>query len=136
MIDTTETTLITPMLGLTWRGIADTTLALEWAQGILPDAPDDLLFPADEPQMAFRVTHEALRQRLQLAAAATAFGYTAQLGWVARAEFLYEILDGVKTGLGYVHYEPPRDDDETSFLSGLDDHDRVFAKLRWDFSLR
>ena len=127
--------LITPMVGLTWRGIADTTIALEWTQSFFPDEPDDLLFPIDEPQTALRVTHEAMRQRLQLSAAATAFGYTAELGWVARAEALYEVFDGIKAGVGYVTFQPPSDDDDASLLTGLDDHDRVFAKLRWDFSL-
>ncbi len=136
IIEVDEASLLTPMVGLTWRGVADTAFAFEWSQGLFTDAPADLLFPTDEPQLALRVTHEALRQRLQLAAAASAFGYTAQLGWVARAEANYEVTDGVHAGIGYVTYQPPRDDEEVSFLTGLDEHDRLFVKLRWDFSLQ
>ncbi len=135
-VGTSDALVVTPMVGVTWRGIADTTLAFEWTQSFFPDAPEDLLFPADEPRAALRVSHDALRQRLQLSAAATSFGYTAQLGWVARAEALYEVFDGIRAGVGYVSYQPARDDDDASLLSGLDNHDRVFAKLRWDFSLR
>ncbi len=130
-----EAKLLTPMAGLTWRGIADTNIALEWSQAFFLDEPDDLLFPADEPQVALRFTHEALRQRLQLTAAATAFGYTAQLGWVGRAQATYELMDGVRATVGYVTYQTPRDDEDLSPLTGLDDHDRVFAQLRWDFAL-
>ncbi len=136
MLSAGEANVLTPMAGVTWRGLTDTDLALEWTQAFLLDAPDDLLFPADAPQLALRVTHEALRQRLRLAAAVSVVGYTAELGWFARAEANYEVFDGVRAGVGYVTYQPPPDDEELSFLSGLDNHDRVLAQLRWDFSLQ
>ena len=57
-------------------------------------------------------------------------GWTAKGGWLFRGEASYEILDGLKTGLGYVTYQPG---DDFGLFYGLHDHDRLFTWLRWDF---
>ncbi|MEZ4437293.1 MAG: hypothetical protein R3F65_33285, partial [bacterium] len=81
-----------------------------------------------------RFTRLALRQKLQLSAVATVFGLTAEHGWLLRAEAEHAFADGFSAGVGYVHYGTGRDGEFGPFY-GLDEHDRVFARLRWDFTL-
>ncbi|MCA9540079.1 MAG: hypothetical protein KC620_14375, partial [Myxococcales bacterium] len=135
-LDVQRGTLLTGMLGITYGGFADTQLTLEAQRGVFIDRPDDLLFPVDAPIFAARAMHRALRERLTLLGVATAIGLTAQYGWLARAEATYkleEFITGFQVTLGYVHYSPG-DPDEFSPFYGFDAHDRVFARLRWDFT--
>lgn len=134
LIGVAEASLLTGMVGVAWSGIADTTIAVEAQAGVFFDRPDDLLFPADTPTFALRLTRLALRQKLQLSAVATAFGLTAERGWLLRAEAEHAFADGFSAGLGYVHYGTGRDGEFGPFY-GLAEHDRVFARLRWDFTL-
>ncbi|MCB9529206.1 MAG: hypothetical protein H6703_02105 [Myxococcales bacterium] len=134
LIGVAEASLLTGMVGVAWSGIADTTIAVEAQAGLFFDRPDDLLFPADAPTFALRFTRLALRQKLQLSAVATVFGLTAEHGWLLRAEAEHAFADGFSAGVGYVHYGTGRDGEFGPFY-GLDEHDRVFARLRWDFTL-
>lgn len=118
------------MLGMTYSGLQDTRIVVELGKSWLVDDVQDPLFPLEEPTFAFRVSHLALRQDLELTAAATVLGWTADLGWVARAEASYRLGDGWRVGLGYITYQPG---DRVSFIWGLDRHDRLFASLRFDF---
>lgn len=126
-------TLLTGVLGVTYSGIADTTVGLEASQGHLVDDLDGLLFPVDAPSFALRILHNALRERLRLVAAASVIGLQAEHGWFARVEGTYELADALKATLGYVHYGPGADDELGPF-SAFTEHDRIFARLRWDFS--
>lgn len=132
VLDVAEVDTLTAMSGLAWSGVTDLTLAAEVQRGFGLDPPADLLVPLNLPVGALRLSYRALRDRLTLNAAATSLGLRAQYGWLARAEATYEILDGFKAGVGFVHYGPG---DEGKFgpFTGFDDHDRAFAKLRWDF---
>lgn len=134
LIGVTEASLLTGMVGVTYGGLADTTIALEAQAGVFFDRPDDLLFPVDVPTFAARFTRLAMREKLRLLATATAFGLTAERGWLLRAEADYAFADGFGAAIGYVHYGTGRDGEFGPFY-GLDDHDRVFARLRWDFTL-
>ncbi len=136
IIDSSEGSTISPMVGLTYTGIADTQIGVELVKPLFLDEPEGLLFPADEPSWGLRFSHEALRQKLRLIAGATAFGWTADLGWVARCEATYALADGFRVGLGYVTFQPPSDSEEFSLLTGLDEHDRAMAKIRYDFALQ
>jgi hypothetical protein len=60
------------------------------------------------------------------------FGVTDYRGLLARVELVYELMDALKLGAGYVTYQPHG---ELGPLFGFDDHDRAFVALRWDFQL-
>ncbi len=132
MLDVDEIDTVTAMMGATWRGVTDLTVGVEAQRGIVVDGPDDLLFPVDAPIGALRVSYVALRERLLLAGAVTAFGLSAQYGWLARGEATWELTQGLDVGVGYVHYGASEEGEFGPF-AGFDDHDRAFAKLRWDF---
>lgn len=124
--------LVGGMLGVTWQPVQEHQVALELAKSfVLEDVPD-LLFPIDEPQLALRSMHNFLRDDLTLSFALSLIGWTANQGWLGRAEISYVIEDGLKVGGGFITYQPTS---EFGQLSGLDTHDRFFAKLRWDFTL-
>ncbi len=125
--------LLTGVIGVTYSGVADTTLGLEASQAHLFDDIEGLLFPVDVPSFALRAMHTALRERLRLVAAASVIGLTAEYGWLARIEGTYELADALKATVGYVHYGAG-DPDELGPFSAFTEHDRVFARLRWDFS--
>ncbi len=120
------------MLGVTYSGFRDTRLFLEFKKSWLLDDVPDLLYPAEEPAIALRYTHNLLREDLTLELAATVFGWSANYGWLARATVEYIIVDGLKIGAGYITYQPGA---EFGLLAGADKHDRFSVKLRWDFTL-
>jgi hypothetical protein len=125
-----EATLVNSMVGVTWSGIQDLRIGLEVGKGWLVDGPDDLAMPLTDPLILLRASYQLMRERLQLSAAASMVGWTANGGWLFRGEAAYEILDGLKAGLGYVTYQPG---DEFGLFYGLNNHDRFFTWLRWDF---
>ncbi len=133
-LGTEEATTIDAMVGLTYTPFTDLMLGLEFSKSTFINEPDGLLFPADLPFTAFRLSYRLLKERLRLAAAFSMFGLTTadEIGFLARAEANYELRDGFKLGLGYVHYFPSED---LGPASGLGDHDQLFFKLRWDFTL-
>jgi hypothetical protein len=126
--------LLHTMLGLSWTGVTDLNVALEiWKPWLLDGPPRaDLFFEVDAPLFALRASYKTLKERLILSAAATMAGLTAQQGWLVRAEVQYEPVDALKLGLGFITFQPG---DEVGMLYGLDTHDRVFLKLRWDFQI-
>lgn len=144
-------TFLNLMAGLSYTGLENLNATFEFGQSLILDgAPSadggplsvdtgatvvvgrspQLIAAVDAPVLALRVSYSLFRQRLELSAVGTVLGWTAQFGWLARAEVSYQLLDGLKLGLGYITYQPGR---ETGPFSGLDRHDRLFAKLRWDF---
>ncbi len=134
VIGVDETTVFTGLIGLTYSGISETTLAVEMTKGLLLDEPQDLFFPLGAPAAALRISRTFLRETLRVDAAATALGWTAQYGWLARVETQYAVMDGLKLGAALVHYGAG-DDDEFGPFTGLDSHDQLLAKLRWDFTI-
>lgn len=126
--------LATGMLGITWTGVTDLNVAFEGQQSVFIDEPGDVLLPATEPILALRGQYQLLDQRLTISAAATMIGLTARYGGLARAEALYEFAQGWKAGAGYITYYTG-DDDVFGPFSAFDAHDRLFARLRWDFTV-
>lgn len=126
--------LATGMLGVTWTGISDLNLAFEGQQSVFIDGPADVLLPVTEPFLALRGNYLMLDQRLTLSAAATIIGWTARYGGLARAQATYELADGWKVGGGYIVYYTG-DDDVFGPFTAFDEHDRLFAQLRWDFTV-
>lgn len=129
------------MLGITYAGIEDGSIGFEVAQRWLPEGPDfapatpgvELLSPLEEPAFALRWMQNLLRERLRLTVVGTAFGLGEFLGWFARAEAGYEIVEALEVGLGYATYHPRGD--ALGPLLGFTTHDRAFTWLRWDFLL-
>ena len=121
------------MVGLTWRGIDDTTLAIEGSKSYLFDRPEVLLFPVDAPVLMLRAMHQAMREDLTLLVAASAMGWQAEFGWLVRAEASYKLAQALKVSLGYITYQPT---DEFGPFAGLSSHDRLFMRLRWDFAMK
>ena len=118
------------MLGGTWTAPGDVSVSAEVAKAHVLDAPAELLLPVEAPVVALRLMRTMLRERLRLMAVASMFGAPRRYGWLARAEASYELGDGLRAMVGYMHYGPG---DSFSPISGLDDHDRALLRLRWDF---
>lgn len=138
-LDLIRRTQLIGMLGATYQK-GDAQVGLEYQQAYVIDNPDDdpdspfqNFIPPTQPLIAFRYTQPFLREALRVTAAGFLFGVTEFLGLVVRAEFTYELTSGVHFGMGYVHYRPA--EDRIGPFYGLDEHDRVFASLRWDFLL-
>ena len=132
-----NTDLVTAMLGVTYTGVEGLNLGLEYQESVLlrPPAPETsqpLLTPIDTPMLAFRAVYTALDDKLTLSAVASMFGWQAEVGFLARAEVNYAVVDGLTLGLGFVTYQPGED---FGPFYGLDRHDRIFFRLRWDFTV-
>ncbi len=125
--------VISGMLGLTWRGIDDTTIAVEGSKSLLLDEPESMLFPVDAPVLMLRLMHQAMREDLTLLVAASTMGLKAEYGWLLRGEANYKLVEAVKLAVGYVTFQPT---EEFGPFAGLTSHDRLFVRLRWDFTAR
>jgi len=129
------------MLGFTYTGISDTDVVLEYEQHYVlenprrksADYPIRILYPVEQPQIALRFSHNALRERLNIDGLVLVFGIWDYTGWLGRLGFRYELQDAVRIGAGYMTYQPV---DATSTIYGFDDHDWVYAIFRWDFLLQ
>ncbi len=128
-----EANAISGMLGLSYSGIDDTTVALECGKTHLLDKVDGLFFPVDQPVLMLRAMHEAMRGKLRLLAAGSAMGLKAELGWLLRAQATYQPMDAFGATLGYITYQPT---EQLGPFAGLTEHDRLFFRLRWDFTAR
>lgn len=129
------------MLGLSYSGIEDTTLTLEYGQGLVLDNPEraagdprSLLMPVEAPALAARVTRSALRERLLITLTGMLQGFDPFVGAFGRAELDYELFEAFHAGLGYIAYFPSA----TQFgpLYGFERNDRLYATLRWHFVLQ
>jgi hypothetical protein len=107
-------------------------IAIEASKRWYLDRPDDLLLEHDHLYTMLRIRYTMLRERLTLSAVGVLMGAEMQLGWLGRFEGIYELMDGLKASIGYITYQPG---DDFGPLKGLDNHDRLFARLRWDFQL-
>ncbi|MCA9544011.1 MAG: hypothetical protein KC613_06455, partial [Myxococcales bacterium] len=126
-------TTLQAMASVGYTGIADLQIFVEVQKGFLLDGPDDVLLPVEAPIAAVRATYSLLRERLQLAAAATAIGWTAERGWLVRGQAQYQIGDGFSVSAGYISYQPGRSATDFGPFYGFEEHDRLFTQVRWDF---
>ncbi len=138
-----EVDTLTIVSGLTYSGFADTTLSVEYQRGFLiGDAPSEPFFiPPNLEIIAMRAQRNFWRERfsagLVLSMIAPQWASPSALhqperGGLVRADLSYRLLDQLKLGVGYVHYLTGE-----SFgpFFGLEEHDRLFAQLRWDFTI-
>ncbi len=132
-----RTDLFHTMLSASYSGVTDLNIGLEFMQPVMLRDPElapgqDLLLPVEAPALALRVMYTALNEKLNASAVATMFGWQAEVGFLARFELSYRFVDAVTLAAGFVTYHPG---DEFGPFYGLDRHDRLFIKLRWDFTI-
>jgi len=128
------------LLGLTYSGITDTRIWLEYAQRLVLDNPErdpnpreQLFSPVEAPALALRVRRTLLRERLLLTLVGTWVGVDPFVGAFARAELEYELREALHVGLGYAAYFPSAT--ERGAFYGFERNDRLYTELRWDFVL-
>ena len=121
-----------PMLGVTYSGLSQHTLGVEIQRPLLLTTLTDALYPVEMGVVSGRVVGNYLRERLRVVFVLTAFGLQENFGQLLRSEASYEIRDGFRTSLAYVHYRPPSSD-VLGPLSGMGEHDQVLLVARWDF---
>lgn len=131
-VDSDRAYLVNTMAGVTFTGIRDLRLSLEFLKPwVLNDRDDWLLIP-DRPVFAARASYTLFRERLQLSAVASFTGFQLEQGWFLRGEGTFTIRDGLKINAGYVTYQPGS---EFGAFYGLNTHDRFYFGLRWDFTI-
>jgi hypothetical protein len=121
------------MLGIGYNGFEETTIDLEYGQSWLHNDIENIVYPADIPALALRLSRTLLREDLRINLALSALGLELEQGWLGRFDFSYTLDDGMKAGIGGITYQPGST--ERSPLAGLTSHDQIFATFRWDFIL-
>lgn len=129
------TDVVTLMGHVTYSGIADHSFTLELQKAFALQMPQNVAIDPGAPVMAIRTSHNFLRNDLSLNFLVTLFGWTANQGLFSRAELGYDWMAGFNTSLGYIFYLPSESSSELGPLSGYDYHDRIFFRLRFDFSI-
>jgi len=132
-----ETDLLTTMLSVSYSGIDDLNLGVEFQKPIMLRDPaaaegQELLIPIEAPAFAVRAIYTGLDEKLNISAVATWFGWEAEVGLIARAEVSYKFVDALTLGLSFITYHPG---DDFGPFYGLDRHDRINLNLRWDFTI-
>ncbi len=125
-------TLLDGMLSWTYSGFSNTFIFLEFQQRFLLTELPKTLFSTKMPAVALRSRHTFLREDLELHLALSGIGWNFEGGWLARLELRFRAIDHLWASIGLTSYHPGR---ELSPLSGLNQHDRFFARFRYDFSL-
>ena len=118
-------------LSVTYTGLSDTTLALEYSQGSTLGESYEFFVPPTMPIFSARASRKLLRERLTLNALALTFDSLSR-GGLARVDALYTLTDQLKLSVGVIEYFAG---DDFGPFYGLDEHARVFGQLRWDFTL-
>ncbi|NRA35472.1 MAG: hypothetical protein HRU17_19255 [Polyangiaceae bacterium] len=126
-------TIVKSMLGYTYSGFSDVMLSAELTQNFIPEGTSEpTLFELRQPAVAVQYHQFFLRERLEVTAVGSVLAGL-DSGWLARADVSYELADAWSVGGGYVTFQPGN---RLSGLNGFTTHDRVFAKLRYDFALQ
>ena len=128
-----KTDLIQTMAGLSWTPEPEIQLGLEVLKPFRTETIENLLFDIDEPTVALRFSWRGLKDRLTIAGGASVLGLQAEQGWLVGLDTSYEVVQSFFVALGYTTLHPG---DDFGFLSGLDTHDQLTARLRYDFTLR
>lgn len=127
-----RTDLIQTMAGLSWTPEPELQLALEVLKPFRTETVENLLFDVDEPTLALRFSWRGLNDRLTVGGGASALGLQAEQGWLVGVDASYEAVQSFFCALGYTTIHPG---ENFGFLSGLDSHDQLTARLRYDFTL-
>ena len=142
-LDVANIDILTHVFGVTYSGLADTNLSIEYQGGQLLGSNKDLAFfvPPNLDILAMRASHTFGRERFSASAVLSMlvpqWSNPSQLhkperGGLFRLDVSYRVLDQLKASLGYIHYLTG---EEFGPFYGLEEHDRLFAQLRWDFTV-
>ena len=142
-LKTADVDTLTSVFGLTYSGFSDTNLSVEYQRGFLLSEEPSLSFfvPPTLDIVALRASRTFWRERFNASAIASMIVprwtepsrfHDPKRGGLLRLDLSYRILDQLKLGVGYVHYMTG---DEFGPFFGLEEHDRLFAQLRWDFTI-
>ena len=134
---------LTSVIGLSYSGFTDTMLSIDYQKGFLVgEEPDKPFFvPPTLDILALRATRTFWRERFSTGVVASFIvpqwstpskWLQPKRGGLIRADLSYRLLDQLKASLGYVHYLTG---EAFGPFYGLDEHDRLFMSLRWDFTV-
>ena len=142
-LEVEEVDTLTGGLSLTYSGISDTTIAAEYQRSALlsedPDQP--FFFPPNIDIIALRANSTLFRERVTVSGVISLIAprwseasalHRPERGGILRFDASYRLRDDLKLALGYIHY---MSGDDFGPFYGLEEHDRVFTQLRWDFIL-
>ena len=122
------------MAGVTYTGISNASVSLEYAGRYVFNNPARLLRPS-LADLGLLYRHDLFDERIRLTMAAGTFGlFYHYQGMFGRLEVDYAFDNGLRTGIGYVTYQP-YGDDQLAALTGFNRNDRAYVTLRWDFML-
>jgi len=127
-----RTDLIQTMAGLSWTPEPEVQVGLEVLKPFRTETVEDLLFDIDAPTVALRFSWRGLKERLTVAGGLSVLGFQAEQGWLVGLDATYEAVQSLFVSLGYTTIHPG---DDFGFLSGLDSHDQLTVRLRYDFTL-
>ena len=118
--------------GLGWTPEPEIQVGFEVVKPFKTEQIDNLLFDIDAPTLALRFSWRGLNERLTVAGGGSVLGLQAEQGWLVGLDANYEAVQSFYVGLGYMTIHPG---DDFGFLSGLDTHDQLTARLRYDFTI-
>ncbi|MEC9072276.1 MAG: hypothetical protein VX938_07860, partial [Myxococcota bacterium] len=132
-IDSAKANRVITLVGATWTPYQELSLGFEMTKSwFLVDEPEGLLVNLNYPNVLLRLRWTALRERLSVNAALGPPGPKLAHGWLARVDVGYELVQGLALTVGGITYN---EGNELSPVSGLTSHDRIFLRVRWDFTL-
>ena len=117
---------IDTLLGVEYKGIADTTLSYDIANKHM--TKKSKFFEQNSYQHAFRATRDFLNATLHANYLIALFGEKMDKGGFQRAWFKYDIADGISTNFGIVDYIGG-----TKLFDAIDDNDMLFADISYSF---
>ena len=135
MIETDTVNRFVPLLQVGYALTPSQQISAEGMRPIPFTEVNNALYPLDLPIFSVRWTQQLLRERLTLVAVATGFGFAAEYGGLARVEAAYELRDGLRSSVAFVHYHPGRAENFGP-LYGLDRHDQILFQLKWSGQTR
>jgi hypothetical protein len=130
---TTEKSRIDALIGIEYFGIANTSFSVEVAHQYIPDfesaiqPPPPALEEKNNTGIAFRATHSALNDRLDLTA--VIFGNFGEAGGGARFDGEYDLRDALVLSGGVLFFE---EGDHIPFDT-YHQNDRLFAEIKYSF---
>ena len=118
---------IDTLLGLEYKGIADTTLSYDIANKHM--TKKSKFFEQDSYQHALRITSDFHNATLHANYLIALFGKKLDDGGFQRAWFKYDIADGVSTNFGLVDYIGG-----SKLFDAIDDNDMLFVDISYSFN--
>jgi hypothetical protein len=120
------------MTSVSYGGIDSLNITLEIWKPFALNPLDNLFYDLEQTGTALLIGYTALREKLQLNAAAMVIGLSHSASWTARMDVKYSLEDDWKVGLGVITYQPGK---AMSPFSGLTRHDQILIEASWDFQI-